>query len=1093
MQSQINYTRITLPSQPAGIIKRDELILKLNENSDKKLILLNAPAGYGKSTLINYFLRSQKKDYGWIRLQQDIDSSYILLLYIIEAIKKINNDFGKETLQTLELLGNDPKKIISQEPALLSIINTFSNEFSAVFNSDITIVLDDIHELSQQIWIKKFIDLLLNETPDNLRIIITTRFLAEINISSLKAKRKILEITQNELALSPEEFSELAKKLYNIKYSAEDSLNLVKYMGGWVTGIHLLLQVSEPGNILSFAGKSVLPENLFEFFAAEVYSKLDETVQDFLLKTSLVVEYDIEFCNELLNISNSGEIIELLAGRNIFIESIRSFDSDTHHQVKFTYNRLFRDFLRQKAMEMPENILADIYNKIALLYLAKNQPGTAFEYFILAKEYKKAFDQLQIFFNDYFNQSNFEKLWQCISAFKTDFTDNNKLLLYYKGILLKFYKGEIDQALNCFNAALMLNDKDLNFKILCTQAKAGILLTLGKGRINEAIEILNDILINEPNRLENAKTYHLLGNSYFNINKPEISETYLEKALQICNEHPDGELEHDVYSMLGNIKITNGDFIQSHHYYELALNKTNGLFKKIVILGNLTVLYSRSGKFSKAAEFLQKSKELLNKFKTPIFEIIVKMTEYSLLFETGDYAAGITLAEEIKELALRSNNSNFIFLSYQFLGECSYYSGNPAKSIEFYKLAGRFIDESNESDEILLSLLIVISELQLNLNTEIETKLLRAYTFLDAVNSNYDKTIAGYYLAKYYFNSGQPLTALKYFVKSVEQASIHEYRSFLLREYMFQDSIFNLPEHDSEIKSIVEAIRGSISDLSELPWISGNHKKSLNDLIQRSYDLKMKIFGGLEFIVKNEPVKESEWKRKKRKLILCYLILNSGKNISKDKIVDLFFGESSAENSDNLFHQAISNIRTALKTAYSASEPASESGTFADKQLIVYEGKQLKIAKGISVYSDASVFERLIQNASASENIKDKIVFYKEAVELYTGDALEGFYEPWCEEVRSEYRTKYIKLLENYSKLLFEEAMYDDAVIYSELLIKKEPLNEYGIEILIGSLLKSGKINLAKEKFEEFKRNYKDELNENIPPELEKRILSMYK
>ena len=77
--------------------------------------------------------------------------------------------------------------------------------------------------------------------------------------------------------------------------------------------------------------------------------------------------------------------------------------------------------------------------------------------------------------------------------------------------------------------------------------------------------------------------------------------------------------------------------------------------------------------------------------------------------------------------------------------------------------------------------------------------------------------------------------------------------------------------------------------------------------------------------------------------------------------------------------------------------------------------------------------------------------------------------------------------------LLFEEAMYDDAVIYSELLIKKEPLNEIGFEILIGSLFKSGKINLAKEKFEEFKRNYKDELNENIPPELEKRILSMYK
>ncbi|MCC6866781.1 MAG: hypothetical protein IT280_11560 [Ignavibacteria bacterium] len=1093
MKVQINYTRIALPYAPTGIINRDLLSKKINDGLSKKLVLLNAPAGFGKSTFVNSYLHINKSTFGWIRLHSDIDSSYILLLYIITALRKINNEFGKETLNTLELLGSEPKKILSQESALLSIISTFSNEYSLFFNNEITLVFDDLHELSSQSWLKNFLEIFLCDTPDNLKIVITTRYINDLNISSLKAKRNMLEITQKDLALSALEFSELAKKLYNIYYSDEEASNLVKYMGGWVTGIHLLLQVSEQDTNAAYFNENKLPENLFDFFASEIFIKLSAKIQEFLLKTSFLEDFDNDFCDKLLGINNSREIIENLSKRNIFIETIRSIDNNNLPSVKYCYNQLFKNFLRQLARKLSDEELTKIYNNIAEQYLKINLHAIAFDYYILAGKYESAFEQICIFFEEYFQQSNFEKLWNSISAFKSEFTEKNKLLLYYKGILLKFYKGEIETALNCYNSALDLNENDLNFKILCTQAKASILLTLGKGRINEAIELLNNILTEETAEVVNAKTYLLLGNAYFNIHKSEISESFLEKALQICSVHPNHELEHEIYSLLGNIKITNGDFVQSNHYYELALNKTKGLFKKIVIMGNLTVLYSRSAKYSKARELLIKSKDLLNKFKTPIFEILVKMTEYSLYFETGDYVSGLKLAEEINESALKLNNSNFIFLSYQFLGECNYYTGNAQKSIDFYDLAGRFIDESNETDEILLSILISISEIQFDNTPNIETKLLRAFTFLDAINSYYDKTIAGFYLAKYYLKAGNILTAVKYFEKSIDQASEREYRSFLLREYIFSEAIFQLPELDKSIKSKIENIRIDIFDLAELPWLAAEYKNSLREFIQKSYDIKVMLFGGLEFIVKNEKIKENEWKRKKRKLILCYLILNQGKQISKDKIIDLFFNETSIENSDNMFHQAVSNIRTALKSAYNASLTSANTGMQSDKQFIVYEGKQLKIASGISVYSDTGHFDSLIKKASQAENSSDSIALYKEAINLYSGDVLEGFYEPWCEEIRLQYKTKYIRVLEDLIKILFDKEIYNEAEIYAEILINKEPLNSIGYEILIRSLLSNGKQNTAKDKFDDLKRTYSEDLNENIPLEMEKRIISYFK
>jgi len=1088
MHSQINYSRIAHPSAPAGIIPRDELSLKLAENSAKKLILLNAPAGFGKSTLINYFLQNEQKAFGWIRLHNDINSSYILLLYIIEALRKINGEFGKETLNTLELLGNDPKKIISQEPALRSIISIFSNEFSFVFNNEITLVLDDLHELSSQSWLKSFIEQILHETPDNLKIIITTRYLTDINIASLKAKRNIFEITQKELALSPVEFSVLAKKLYNIDYTSDDASNLVKYMGGWVTGIHLLLQVSEPDNKadLKFAG--ALPENLFNFFAEEVFVLLEDDIKDFLLKTSFLEEFDAGFCDHLLNMTESQRIIDHLSGRNIFIETVRNSESSIPASAKYSYNQLFRGFLKEKAAVLPGIQLQGLYEEIAKLYYSNGASESAMEFYLLAGNEETALNILKDIFRDNFQQSNFEKLWNYVTAFSSVFNANDKYLNLYRGILLKYYKGNIDEALVSLNRAIGIDEThtELQFFISCVHLKAEILLTLGKGRINEAIEILNNVLSENASPLENAKTYHLLGNAYFNINKPDISETYLEKALAICASEPSPELEHDIYSMLGNIKIIKGDFVQSHHYYELALNKTNGLFKKIVILGNLTVLYSRSGKFNGAWNSLNKSKELLTKFRTPIFELIIKMSEYALWFEMGDYNSGLKFAGEIKEMALRSNSSNYIFLSYQFLGECSYYSGNPVKAIEYYNLSRKFIDESNEADEILLSLLIAISEIRQNLTYDAETKLLRAYTFLDAINSNYDKTIAGYYLAVFYLEKGNSDTAAKYFEKTLELASEKEYNSFLLREFLFSDKLFILPDSSAIHRNILSNIRLNILELTDTKWINNEYRAYLQDFIAGNYDIKMNIFGGVEFFVKNEPVTEGQWKRKKRKLILCCLLLNHGNSLSKDRIIDLFFRESSIENSDNLFHQAISNIRSALKSASTTVREISE------KQYIVYEGKQLKIAPGISVFSDAAEFERLLEKASAEEETAVKTDLLKAAINLYKGEALEGYYEPWCEQVRSEFRAKYIKASESLLTNLFQAEQYEEVGKYSDRLLQSEPFNETANIISISSLCKSGKSARAKEKLQELRSLYKTELNENIPVQLERKFTALF-
>ena len=172
---------------------------------------------------------------------------------------------------------------------------------------------------------------------------------------------------------------------------------------------------------------------------------------------------------------------------------------------------------------------------------------------------------------------------------------------------------------------------------------------------------------------------------------------------------------------------------------------------------------------------------------------------------------------------------------------------------------------------------------------------------------------------------------------------------------------------------------------------------------------------------------------------------------------------------------------------------ASTTGSeISERQYIVYEGKQLKIAPGISVFSDAAEFERLLEKASDEEETTIKTDLLKAAINLYKGEALEGYYEPWCEQVRSEFRAKYIKASESLLTNLFQAEQYEEVGKYSDRLLQSEPFNETANIISISSLCKSGKSARAKEKLQELRSLYKTELNENIPVQLDRKFTALF-
>lgn len=1070
---QVIQTRITPPKAPQNIIARSGIIKLLSGSRDKKVLLVTAPAGFGKTTIVSEYITQRKKLTAWIHLTPDIKSIFDLLVYITSSLKRINEHYGDNILETSGLIENESGKISDLAPALSEIAGLMINELLKNFDDDILIVLDDFHEMQNDGNVNLFLDRLISDLPDNIQLAIISREIPRLNLPHLRAKRQLLEITLKDLSFTKSEITSLADKIYSKNLTDKQVIYLESAIGGWITGIHLVMQMMENNPSSGDLNLSSIPTDLFEYFAEEILNKQSDEIKDFLLRTSHLENFDAGICNSVLKISNSRELLGYLLGKNIFLESKQFTDDNGEAHITYDYIQLFRSFLESRSKDiLSAEVKRSIYLNTSNYYHSASEPEKAIDYAMLSGD-KEFFEKLlNENFDELFINGKFEKLWKWCDSINENEIINRKNIYYYKGILSKFYLGKLDKAVEYLDMAIAQSkiEKDENFTITATVSKLEIMMNQGK--TSETLEILTELEKIPASDINKAKIFYYLGNIHFQKNELEAALEYANKALELCQSSDESTITEDIYNMLGNINIIRGEFVHAIHYYELTLSITRSLQKKLVVRGNLAILYSRSGRFSKARIYFEETQKIQRFFTSPVFDIVVKMTEYNLNFETGDYERSFLLAEEINRSAIKLKNSQYLYLSCQFLGECSHYLGKTENSVKYLELAEKYMNSTSINDSMLNLLLNTISKFDTKPPLESENDLLKVYEYLSSIGSDYDRSIAGFYLAKCYMNEN-PETCREYLEKVFALSKEKGYFSFLFREYLRSPGIFDLSGRGSgtskmEYNSTAEEIAG-------YDWISDSHRQHLRNFVNKQYDLKMLAFGGLKFILKGEEIPEKKWLRKKRKLILCFLFLSAGKTISKDKVVDIFFGDTPIDSIDNTFHQAVSNIRTALRT-----DPANikrKDKTESD-DLVIYEDKNLRLNSRQNYYSDLDDFDNLINKGFAEQNRLESIEYLIRASSLYSGNVLEGFYEDWCESLREEYKNKYIKCAEKLIEMLAAENRFDEVIAQAEKLNRADDLNIASLKGSITAGLKLDRMNYARGTYEKFLTQYENEIGE---------------
>jgi LuxR family transcriptional regulator, maltose regulon positive regulatory protein len=338
LKQELLITKTRLPRLLLNRVARPRLSGKLVEAVKHKLVLLSAPAGYGKTTLVVEVLRDYKKPIGWFSLEVSDNVPSNFWNYLITALQNVIPGVWQPALNSLQSPDPPPSEWL-----LTTIINSISS-----YDSDFVLVLDDYHNIESPA-IHEAVSFLIEHLSSQVHLIIASRIDPPLPLARWRVKGELTEIRAADLRFTPTEAAEFLNQVMGLNLSAEGIAALENRTEGWIAGLQLAAIALQGDKDTTSFIKSFTGSHYFvlDYLLEEVLKKQSKSVQTFLLYTSILSRLSGSLCDAiLLDTSISGqETLEHLEHSNLFIVPL------DNERRWYRYHHLFADLLRQRLLQ----------------------------------------------------------------------------------------------------------------------------------------------------------------------------------------------------------------------------------------------------------------------------------------------------------------------------------------------------------------------------------------------------------------------------------------------------------------------------------------------------------------------------------------------------------------------------------------------------------------------------------------------------------------------------------------------------------------------------------------------------------------------
>ena len=335
---QLLTTKLFIPKPRTDLVSRPRLIEQLNDGLHRKLTLISAPAGFGKTTLVSEWVGNCAQPVAWLSLDQEDSDLRRFLTYLVAALQTLSTDLGKDVLGMLQSSQSLPSE---------SVLTTLLNEIAAI-PGDFTLVFDDYHVIDAK-PIDHALAFLLERSPPQMHLVITTREDPNLSLARLRARGQLTEMRVGDLRFTHSEAAGFLNQMMGLNLSEENVAALEDRTEGWIAGLQLAA-ISMRGNkdtasfIKSFTGSHHF---VLDYLVEEVLLQQPENIQTFLLCTSILDRLCGSLCDAVLpDPSTPGqETLEYIEGANLFLVPL------DNERRWYRYHQLFADLLRQRLQE----------------------------------------------------------------------------------------------------------------------------------------------------------------------------------------------------------------------------------------------------------------------------------------------------------------------------------------------------------------------------------------------------------------------------------------------------------------------------------------------------------------------------------------------------------------------------------------------------------------------------------------------------------------------------------------------------------------------------------------------------------------------
>ena len=366
---------------------RPRLIERLDRGIASKLMLVSAPAGFGKTTLLTEWLAAGpappagERLAAWLSLDRGDNDPASFWTYVIAALRTAASGVGESALALLQA---------PRPPPVETVLTVLLNDLRATAG-DIVLVLDDYHVIDAR-EVQDAMAFLLDHLPAQLHVVIAGRADPALPLARLRGRGELAEIRAAELRFTPEEAAAYLNEMMGLQLTARDVATLEGRTEGWIAALQLAALSMQgrddiAGFIAGFAGDD---RYVVDYLAEEVLQRQPGRVQAFLLQTSILGRLSGPLCDAVTGQSGGKAMLAALDRGNLFLVPLDD------RRRWYRYHQLFADVLQARLLDEQPGQVPDLHRRASAWYEQNGEPSEAISHALAAGDFGRAADLVEL-------------------------------------------------------------------------------------------------------------------------------------------------------------------------------------------------------------------------------------------------------------------------------------------------------------------------------------------------------------------------------------------------------------------------------------------------------------------------------------------------------------------------------------------------------------------------------------------------------------------------------------------------------------------------------------------------------------------------